>query len=727
MNEQLQTLLKESYHHFHKKNLKKALNTAQIALEFGRSSGADSNSLLEANLLLSRIYSVNGRYQSEPSFWHKSLQFVQEAQQLNKEIQDQSADIRIALAYGKVCLQLKDYENAVSSFEKCKAIATKLNDLSGQVLAELGLCDIHLNKRELSAATEIANRVLGFMQVNASQAHLKLWAETYLHLSQAYIKNKEYSKSLEMSQQLLQLSRSAGDVEKEVIALRNIAVVCGVKSNYKIGMQYFLEALDKCESIGYRELLVQMQTNIGTIYAHLYNYPEAINRYQMVLQEYSDVLDDNTKVVIFNNLGNIYLTTDHPELAIEHFTNAHSLAKNYHHREMLAHSLAQLCRTKLQLDQFDSALKDAEEAEKLFEEFGEVNGRQINLLNLAEIAFRQNELERSLELTDAAIQSSQKMKDDACEIRGFKHMAKTYKALGDFEQALKFEEKYGEIQDAFTRVQRNRQFLDMEIRHAIREKQKEIEQLTRDNEFKALLLQKSDQISRQNEELLRMNEDLKQFAYVASHDLKEPLRMIGSYTQLIERQLGQHIEEEEKVYFGFINEGVQRMTELLDGLLKYATIGNIDKELDTVNLNDALELSLANLRTRINEADAKIKHDPLPKIKGNQRLLVQLFQNLVGNALKFSKENQKPEIQISGFENENERTIFVKDNGIGISQENQDKIFEIFHRLHARTEYEGTGIGLAICQKIAKQLNGRLWVESEEGKGATFFFALPKG
>lgn len=726
MNKQLQTLLDDSRQHLRNRQLKKALNTAQIALEFGKNEGADHRDLVRAHLLLANIYHINGRYQNEPSFFSKSINHINEAKALNELLNDRQLCLNIVQVYARVQVSLRDYNKAVSVLQECERDTAELMDMPSIVFFKTITCEAYIGKGELEKAVELGEETLDFLNKNASPVLLRLWVEAYYQLSQAYIKQKEYSKSLEMSQRLLETARSAGDIEKEVLALRNIAVVCGVKSNYKIGMQYFLEALDKCRSIGFRELLVQLEVNIGTIYAHLYNYPEAVKRYLMVLREFDDVLEDATKVVVFNNLGNIYLTTDHPELAIEHFENAHSLAQTYQFQDMLAHSLAQLCRTKLQLNRLQEAGEEAEWADEIFAQIGETNGYQIHLLNQAEIAFRQKALKKSIELTETAIQAAQRLKDDACEIRGLKHLAKAHKASGNFEKALEYQEKYGEIQEAFAREQRNRQFLDMEIRHAIREKQKEIEQLTMDNKYKALLLQKSDMISRQNEELLRANEDLKQFSYVASHDLKEPLRMIGSYAQLIERKVGQHLDEDAREYFQFITGGVHRMNSLLDGLLKYATVGNVQPDLERVDLNNALVISLNHLRPRIEEANAAIHHGHLPEIRGDRELLVQLFQNLISNALKFKKANQAPEISISSYETADESTVFVKDNGIGISRNDQQKIFEIFHRLHSRDTYEGTGIGLAICQKIAKQLNGRLWVESEEGEGATFYFSTPK-
>ena len=304
-------------------------------------------------------------------------------------------------------------------------------------------------------------------------------------------------------------------------------------------------------------------------------------------------------------------------------------------------------------------------------------------------------------------------------------MAKIFKAKKDYKMALEYEEKYGKIQEAFAKEQHDRQFLDMEIRHDIKEKQKAIEALTRENEYQALLLQKSDQIASQNEELLMANEDLKQFAYVASHDLKEPIRMIGSFTQIIQKKTKDLLDEKDHQYFDFINGGVNRMNELLDGLLKYATVGNHDLNIEEFDMKDIVQVCLANLHIRIAETGAEISYDNLPLIRSNKSLIIQLLQNLISNAIKFTKKDQPPIIKLGYYKTQDEFIFFVKDNGIGISPEMKDKIFEIFQRLHSRETYEGTGIGLAICQKIAKRLQGRLWVDSEPDVGSTFYFAVP--
>ena len=637
MNKQLQTLLDDSLTHYRGRHLKKALNAAQIALEFGLNEGAEHQGLIHANLLLARIYNTNGRYQNEPNFLRKALYYLGEARQLNELNPQSSVDIEIMLIGGKIHLSLQNYEQAESLLEECLQLARNLKDIQGTVVALAALSQLQVAKNEIEKAIQIAEEGLELLQKNVKTNHIWLWAEIYLQLSQAYIKHKDYSLSLEMSQQLLQMSRTAGDVEKEVMALKNIAVVCGVKSNYKIGMQYFLEALDKCESIGYRELLTQIQINIGTLYAHLYNYDEAIRCYQSVLEKHGEVLDDKTKAAVYNNLGNIYFTTEQPKDALENFEKAHSIVEAGKSPDLIAYTLAQLARTKINLRMYAQAQEDAQWAEELFRKLGEVNGLQIHLLNLGHLAFNEKKYRKAVETTEKAIQTARRLKDDAAEIRGLKLLSNIHKGMGDYEKALDYQEKYAEIQEEYAKQQRNRQFVDMEIRHAIREQQKEIEQLTKENEFKSLLLQKSDQISRQNQELLRANDELRQFAYVASHDLKEPLRMIGSYTQIIQRITKNHVDESSQQYFHFVNDGVHRMNSLLDGLLRYATIGNSKIELESVNMNDVLMVSLANLKIRIEETKADIQVAELPVVKGNSQLLTQLFQNLLGNALKFIK------------------------------------------------------------------------------------------
>jgi hypothetical protein len=231
------------------------------------------------------------------------------------------------------------------------------------------------------------------------------------------------------------------------------------------------------------------------------------------------------------------------------------------------------------------------------------------------------------------------------------------------------------------------------------------------------------EIERHAEALSRSNAELQQFAYVASHDLQEPLRTISSYVQLLQRRYQSKLDADANEFIGFAVEGARRMQTLINDLLSLSRVGTRGRELQPTDCNEALEESLANLQAAVAESGAEVTHDPLPTVIADKPQLTQLFQNLVGNAIKFHA-GQAPKIHVFCRPNGKECTIGVQDNGIGIDQRHADRIFQVFQRLHDRETYPGTGIGLAICKKIVERHGGRIWVESQPGEGATFLFNL---
>ncbi len=253
------------------------------------------------------------------------------------------------------------------------------------------------------------------------------------------------------------------------------------------------------------------------------------------------------------------------------------------------------------------------------------------------------------------------------------------------------------------------------------------------------------------EELTRSNKELEQFAYVASHDLQEPLRMVASYSQLIERRYRGKLDADADEFIAFAVDGANRMQRLINDLLAYSRVSTRGKPFEPTNIETILDQALFNLRTAIQESQAVVTHDPLPTVNADGTQMVQLFQNLIGNAIKFRGEHP-PCVHVSArqildeMDTETRRhgdirsdfiaaprrrvaaswLFTVRDTGIGIAPEYRERIFVIFQRLHSKAEYPGTGIGLAICKRIVERHGGRIWVESEPGKGATFYFTIPK-
>ena len=232
-------------------------------------------------------------------------------------------------------------------------------------------------------------------------------------------------------------------------------------------------------------------------------------------------------------------------------------------------------------------------------------------------------------------------------------------------------------------------------------------------------------LARKAEELARSNAELELFAYVASHDLQEPLRMVASYTQLLARRYKGKLDTDADDFIGFAVDGAKRMQTLIQDLLGYSRVTTMGKPLQLTQTKAACEAALQNLQTAIKESNAVVNVGPMPDVLADKAQVAQLFQNLIGNALKYRKEGT-PEIQVTARANGKEWVFSVQDNGIGIEAQYFERIFQMFQRLHTRMDYAGTGIGLAVCRKIVERHGGRIWVESQPGEGSTFLFAIPR-
>jgi signal transduction histidine kinase len=250
------------------------------------------------------------------------------------------------------------------------------------------------------------------------------------------------------------------------------------------------------------------------------------------------------------------------------------------------------------------------------------------------------------------------------------------------------------------------------------------EQLEATTVSKEELQKAHDALTGRTAELARSNAELDQFASVVSHDLQEPLRMVTAYMHLLKTQYGGKLGDDADEFIGCAVDGTKRMQDLINDLLSYSRVGTRGKAFASTDCNEVVARALMNLTAAVNESGARVTHDPLPTVLGDEFQLVQLFQNLIGNAIKYHG-SRPPDIHV-GCERDGEMWRFaVIDNGIGIDPEYAERIFVIFQRLHTKQEYPGTGVGLAICKKIVERHRGRIWIESEPQKGSIFYFTLP--
>ena len=231
------------------------------------------------------------------------------------------------------------------------------------------------------------------------------------------------------------------------------------------------------------------------------------------------------------------------------------------------------------------------------------------------------------------------------------------------------------------------------------------------------------ELARKTEALAQSNAELQQFAYVASHDLQEPLRMVASYTQLLRKRYQGKLDDDADEWIGYAVDGADRMQRLIRDLLEYSRVGSENQSFEITECERIWQHVMRNLSASIRDHHANVTHDPLPTIYANPTLLTQVFQNLIGNALKF-QGSSPASIHVGATSRSDGWEFFIRDNGIGIPPDQRDRIFAIFQRLHGRSEYPGTGIGLAICKRIVEKHDGTIWVDSEPGKGSTFYFTV---
>ncbi len=681
-----------------------------------------SNSVSSFELFYAKIRLLNkqGQYSENHTYFNHALELLD----IINFNDDQN---RIALLGIEKGIILHAIGQPKAAFQVLTKMATSIDETQNFELVckvKLALGNWYLVENDFTHATQVVGDINRLLE-KSKDDNINVTLLNCNLTGRIYIKKQEYDNALKYSKIAQKLAVKCGDIGEELIALNNIAISNVTQSQYQDAMEIFFDVLARSTAIAFRPLIARSLINIGSVYAQLFNFDEASKRYEEALSDYTDCLSSSTTVVLYNNIGNAAFSLLEYDKAIQSFQKCLNLALDTHYHEMIAHTYAQLSKTYIAKKQFKKAKKYADKAASLMKNLPDIGGIQINLVNLAQIAFFYKQYDLAIRYASKGIVLAKIKYDDFSKIRGYQLLADIHHAKGDFKAAYSFLLIHKAVQQEFSQLQYTRQVLDVEIKHVINEKQHEIERLQTENDLQAKLLMKQDELKKTNAQLVEVNGELRQFVYVASHDLKEPVRMISSYSKVLEERYGNLLDEKGLEYLGYVKSGAIRMNDLIDGLLKYSLIGKDEPAFKMIDMNDVMVICQSNLRLLINTSQAAFHIEKLPVVFGDFNLLVQLMQNLVTNAIKFVKKGEIPLITISSEKTDTNQIIHVKDNGIGINEYDQEDIFNIFKRLHTKSEYEGSGIGLAICLKIVQKMSGTIDVKSEEGKGTTFSIAFP--
>lgn len=547
------------------------------------------------------------------------------------------------------------------------------------------------------------------------------------------------------------------------IAYRGIA-------NYEKALSYFFSALEYWEEVDnknqYNALL-----NIGNTYMDIKDYPSAEANFQKALALSRKFQKVRAETKILNSLALLFLELEDYKKALSFFEESYEIKVEEELTQSLGTSYYNLGEANMLLGRYDSAMSYYEKLEAYAEENNSLASKRDALDGYANVAALIRDYPRAIRLQTEGLEIALSQNFNTNVLDTYEELASLYTKINKHEIAYEYRLKYDTLKDSLVNQQTNKQIAELEAQYMVSQKEKELSdainrEKTRRWQLYAVasllllsililaagfgryklkiknqrLLESKNQeirkqnrmmelqgqeISAQNALLKQSNQDLEQFAYAISHDLREPLRTIRAYMQLLIKRYSSRLDTDGKEFANFAVVGAERMDTLLRDMMEYARIGQMAGPSKSVDLELIIEKVKQNLFKQISENNAKIEIDQLPLVFGNEAELYLLFQNLINNAIKFRRPDESPIVNISAEEGRMGYLIKIRDNGIGIPKEYQQKIFQLFNRLHTSSEFEGTGIGLSICKRIVEKLGGTIWVESDEGKGTTFFVRLP--
>lgn len=651
------------------------------------------------------------------------------------------------------------------SLRKRLASATRATD---SLEVQLKLAEVYLYRQNTDSAFFFSTSAL---EHTYNHSLPKQKAQTLDILGKTYFSTGSYILARKSFEDGVEQARLAGAPEMRAHLLNSLSVVCNRQGDLKTALQSLMEARGIWDSLENKQQEMVLLVNISAIQTKLKNYDLAEQTATEALHMGEDLKNPSMVFSSYNNLGGISEDLGRFDQAESYYLKAFQMIAAQGVTPYYTTILTNLFYCRFRLGQKDSAEATYARAYASATQTNNKSGLQQLLRARARAMGEAGLPIQALEYYKQSLELALELKQASVVMDIYLKMAELHAITGNFRDAYISRTRYDSLQHQIQTETNSRQLLELSSVFDVQQKEAEIVRLKRQQEIQKLrfygvlllavsfvtalialysryaLRQKSHrqlekqnreiqeqnlvleqqrmEIDEQNTKLEQANKDLQQFAYAASHDLREPLHTINRQIQMVERRFSEQLVPEAKDYLQFASDGVRRLDTLLEGLLEFSRLGRRNVQKSVVDLNRLWDEIVQDLGDRILETHARVELDPMPHIEGFRPELRLLFQNLLQNALKFTHPGVPPLVQVTVAKEEQGYVIAISDNGIGISPEHHGRIFTMFERLHNRNEYEGSGIGLALCKRIVENHGGEIWVESQPGEGSTFFVRLP--
>ena len=485
--------------------------------------------------------------------------------------------------------------------------------------------------------------------------------------------------------------------------------------NYAESLKAHLQALRIREELGDKVGIANSRNNLALVYEQLKDFDTALDYFNQALELMTEAGNKQGMANAFTNIGNIHLQRGEYDDALKNYLCCREIEYSSGNEYGIAIADANLAALHQACGRFEEALPLMQSSRLVFEAKGNkhMNGQLMN--NIGELYAKIGKYELALSFFLSGLEISEEITARLEIYKASEGLMQGYRAIGEYEKALKHYDRYHQVEKEMTGQQVQREIAELNYQHETELKEKEAQLLKEKNEAVNIYAQK----------LEVSNNELKQFAHVASHDLREPLRMVTSYMQLLEQTMGEEIKPIQRQFIGFAVDGARRMEQLIHDLLRLAKV-DANPQIERVSLPSVIDEVRNNLEILLREKNARILSGQLPEIMADRTQIMQLFQNIISNGIKYN-ESVEPTISIGFQVRETDALLSIADNGIGIPPDYREKAFQIFQRVPTAKAYQGSGIGLAICKKIVDGLGGNIAIDDHDGGGTVFYITIPLG